>query len=389
MHHDSALRAFPVSLALLLAACGGGASPAAPASTSAAASVAAAPSSAAAKPAASVVASASAKPAASSAGSAGASAAAKSAASGSASAAAGGQKISSFYSTVSATFTPLWIAKEAGIFQKNGLDVEVQLIQNPQGTAALLANQVQIGLGGAADLLGPNTNGADLQAMATFTSTYPYTFEVEDSIKTPADLKGKKIGASQAGGSDYVALLSVLSKLNIDFQKDVSILFVGGIPQRTAALLGGNVVGTLTAPPETLKIEGKGFHSLLDVTSLGLPSATATLTAKKSWVAANHATVQKYVDSLLEAVKREKTDKAFTEQVMGKYLKLDDKPSLDAAYDFFAGKILPDEPHATAAQFKDTVESLGKTNPAIKAVDLSGVIDDSFVQDAVKRGVGK
>ena len=59
-------------------------------------------------------------------------------------------KISSFYSTVSPTFAPMWIAKEAGIFAKNGLDVDVQLIQNPQGTAALLSNQVQIGLGGAA-----------------------------------------------------------------------------------------------------------------------------------------------------------------------------------------------------------------------------------------------
>jgi ABC-type nitrate/sulfonate/bicarbonate transport system substrate-binding protein len=372
-------RLFPaLALALLLAACGGSAAPAAPTSSPPASAAAPKPASApaSAKPASS----AAAKPAAS--GSAVASAAAKPAAG------APGQ-IKSFYSTVSPTFTPLWIAKEAGIFQKNGLDVDVQLLQNPSGTAALLANQVQIGLSGAADLLGPNTNGGDLIAMATMTSTYPYVFEVSKDINTPADLKGKKIGASQAGGSDYVALLSVLGKLNLDFQKDVSILFVGGIPQRTAALLGGNVVGTLTAPPETLKVEGQGFHSLVDVTSLNLPSATSTLTAHRAWVDANHAAVQKFVDSLIEAIAREKADKAYAEQVMSKYLKLDDKPSLDAAYDFFALKILPSQPDVSAAQFSDTVENLGKANPAIKSVDLSKVIDDSFVQDAVKRGVGK
>jgi NitT/TauT family transport system substrate-binding protein len=282
----------------------------------------------------------------------------------------------------------LYIAKEAGIFQKNGLDVDVQLMQNPSGTAALLANQVQLGLSGAADMLGPVTSGADLVALATFTKTYPYVFEVVDAIKTPADLKGQKLGASQAGGSDYVALLSVLAKLKLDPAKDVNILFVGGIPQRTAALLGGNVAGTLTAPPETLAMDGKGYHSLLDVTSLNLPSATSTLTTHKAFIQSNRGTVQKFVDSLMEAAAREKSDKVFAEQVMSKYLKLDDKAALDAAYDFFALKMLPDVPDVRADQFKDSVEQLGKTNSKILSIDLNSVVDDSFVQDAAKRGLG-
>lgn len=358
----------PFVAAILLAACGGAAAPSTPPSAAAPASA-----SAAAKPVASANASTAAKPAASTSASAAAPASGAT------------TKISAFYSTVSATFTPMWIAKEGGIFQKNGLDVDVQLIQNPQGTAALLSNQVQIGLGGAADMLGPLTSGADLQALATFTKTYPYVFEVADRIKSPNDLKGQKIGASQAGGSDYVALLSVLTKLNLEAPRDLSILFVGGIPQRTAALIGGNVVGTLTAPPETLALEGKGFHSLLDVTSLNLPSATSVLTTQKSYILANRPIVQKFVDSLLQAVAREKSDRAFAEQVMSKYLKLDNKAALDATYEFFALKMLPDVPTVSAGQFKDAVDMLSKTSPAIRNVDLKGVVDDSFVEDAAKR----
>jgi NitT/TauT family transport system substrate-binding protein len=381
MHHLSVpSRAIPLAFAFLLAACGGAASPSAPASSPAAASPAAAASSAAAKPAvASVAASApaSAKPAASASGGAAASAKPAAGASGGAAAsaaakpAASGGKITSFYSTVSPTFAPLWIAKEAGIFQKNGLDVDVQLLQNPQGTAALLANQVQLGLSGSADMLGPVTSGADLQALATFTNTYPYVFEVADNIKTPADLKGKKIGASQAGGSDYVALLSVLGKLNLDSQKDVNILFVGGIPQRTAALLGGNVVGTLTAPPETLQIEGKGYHSLIDVTSLNLPSATSTLTSHKAWIQANHATVQKFVDSLMEAAAREKADKAYAEQVMSKYLKQDDKQLLDISYDY-AVKLTRDDLLLSPEIVQAVIEQAGYTgHQASEFMDMS------------------
>jgi len=368
-------------LAAALTACGGAAAPAS------------APSSPASPPA---TAAASAKPAASAPSSAAASA--KPAASGSAAGApavsgppapSGAVKISSFYSTLSATFTVMWVAKEAGIFQKNGLDVDVQLLQNPAGTTALLANQVQIGLSGAADMLGPVTSGADLQALATTTPTYPYAFEVASSIKSPADLKGQKLGVSQPGGSDYVAMLAMLPKLQIDPSKDVNLLFVGGIPQRTAALLGGNIVGTLTSPPETLLIESKGYHPLVGLASLNLPAATGVLTAQKAWIQANHPIVQKYVDSLMEAIARVKSDRSYTEQIMGKYLKLDDKTSLDATYDFFALKMLPDVPDLTADQFHDAVETLSKSNAKVASVDLSSVIDDSFVQDAVKRGVGK
>ncbi|HEX6511637.1 MAG TPA: ABC transporter substrate-binding protein, partial [Chloroflexota bacterium] len=207
-------------------------------------------------------------------------------------------------------------------------------------------------------------------------------------IKSPADLKGHKIGASQPGGSDYVALLAVLNKLGLEPGKDVNIPFVGGIPQRTAALLSGIIDGTLTAPPETLTIEGKGFHSLLDVTSLNLPSATSTLTAHKAWVQANHGTMQKMVDSLMESTAREKSDRDLAEQVMGKYLKLEDKAALDATYDFFAQKMLPNVPDVTVGQFKDAAEQLGKANAAIKNVDLATIVDDSLVQDATKRGLG-
>ncbi|HLG74377.1 MAG TPA: ABC transporter substrate-binding protein [Chloroflexota bacterium] len=374
---------FAFLASVLLAACGGAAAPAqssapAPASAKPATSAAAsAPASASAKPAASGAASAAGKPAASGAASA------------AASTSGGAVKLSAFYSTVSATFGVMWVAKEAGIFAKNGIDMDVQLIQNPNGTQALMANQVQLGLSGAADLLGPDSSGADLQGFATFTTTYPYAFEVANSIKTPAELKGHKIGASQPGGSDYVALLAVLEKLNLDPTKDVTIPFVGGIPQRTAALLSGVVDGTLSSPPETLVIEPKGFHPLVDVTSLNLPSATSVLTAHKAWAQANHATMQKVVDSLMESIARVKSDRAFTEQVYTKYLKLEDKAALDATYDFFAQKITPTVPNITAAQFQDTATQLSKTNAAIKNVDINSVVDNSFVEDAVKRGVGK
>ena len=73
---------------------------------------------------------------------------------------------------------------------------------------------------------------------------------------------------------------------------------------------------------------------------------------------------------------------------MSKYLKIDDKARLDATYEFFALRMLPDVPSVSADQFKDAVDSLGKTNQKIRGIDLKTVVDNSFVEDAAKRGLG-
>lgn len=386
MPHTRALHTFALVAAGLLAACGGSATPA-PSSAPASAAAPASSTAATAKPAASSPA-ASAKPAAS------VSAAAKPSASASAKPAATiapakpGQVLAA-YSEIVTSNLPMWAAKEGGIYQKNGLDVDVRLIESSLAVSALVAGQVQFSGVGGSETLAAAVSGADVKILATTTPVYPYKLEVAAAIKTPADLKGKKVAISRVGSSSDVATRAGLKKIGLDPDKDVSIIQVGSLQARTAAMQSGAVQASMANPPDTLTLEDAGFHALVDLASLDLPASNNGIVVQGAWLAAHKTEAQKYIDSYVEAIARVKKDKAFAEDVMKKYLKLDDTRKLDAAYDYWVGKTMPALPYPKAEQFTDSVAVIAQKNPAAKTYDLNKLLDPSFIKSAADRGLDK
>src|SRR5207302_8662383 len=103
------------------------------------------------------------------------------------------QKLSVAYSNVSADDLASWVAKEAGIYAQNGLDVDLQLVAGGSKTmAALLSGQEDLTLQGGGEVLSASASGADLVVLAALAPVYPYLFEVSPDIKTIDDLRGKK-----------------------------------------------------------------------------------------------------------------------------------------------------------------------------------------------------
>ncbi|HEY8691540.1 MAG TPA: ABC transporter substrate-binding protein, partial [Chloroflexota bacterium] len=112
-----------------------------------------------------------------------------------ASAAVGLTKMSVVYSALSPSYLALWAAKDGGLFQQNGLDVDMQLTGGGSpAMAVFLSGQADIFQAAGSDLLGAVAGGSDIVVTATTSAVYPFKIEVHPSIKTPADLKGKKIG---------------------------------------------------------------------------------------------------------------------------------------------------------------------------------------------------
>ena len=377
------LQGLALVLGGLLVACGGGAAPAA--SSAPPASVQAAPSSAAAKPATSGAV-ASAKPAGSAAAPASGKPAAKPVPT--IAPAKPGQLLAAYSELVTSNL-PMWAAKEGGIFQKNGLDMDLRFIPSSLAVTALLASSVQLAGVGGSETLAAAVNGADVKILAITTPVYPYKLEVSKDIKTAADLKGKKVAISRVGSSSDVATRVGLKKIGLDPAKDVIILQVGSLSARTAAMEGGSVQGSMTNPPDTLTLEDAGFHPLVDLAKLDLPASNNGIVVSGAWLAGHHAEAQKYIDSYVESIARVKKDKPFAESVMKKYLKLDDQRKLDAAYDYWVGETMPALPFPKANQFGDSAATIAQTNPKAKTYDLSKLLDPSFIQSASDRGLDK
>jgi NitT/TauT family transport system substrate-binding protein len=298
-------------------------------------------------------------------------------------------KLAVSYSNIISDELPLWIAKEGGYFEKNGLDVELSNIASTQGVAALLSGQVKFAQMGGSESLSAAAQGADVKVVGMIAGVYPFVLEVNASIKSVADLRGKKVGVSAPGSSSDIATRIALRKMGLDPDKDVVITAVGSVQQRTAAMITGALDAGLAQPPDTIALEDKGYHVLYDLAAQKLLSANTAVVVQGSYLAQNRDIVQRYVDSLTQAIVRERNDKAFSITVLQKYLKVDDQKALAAAYEFYSKSVLPSTPEVRAEHFADSVTTLGASNEKVKIFDLAKLIDNSFVLDAVRRGLDK
>jgi NitT/TauT family transport system substrate-binding protein len=299
------------------------------------------------------------------------------------------QKLAVGYSNVSADDLASWVAKEAGIYVQNGLDVDLQLVSGGSKTmAALLSGQEDLTLQGGGEVLSASASGADLVVLASLAPVYPYLLEVSADVKTIDDLRGKKVGVSSPGGSADIASRVIIKKQGLDPDTDVNFVPVDSHANRTAALISGAIQAGVDDPPDSYEVERHGLHSLFDLAALKLPAANTVLVGQRAWVSGNRETTQKFVDALVAGIARMRADKPFTVGVLKKYFQSDDEDGMSGAYEFFTREVTPAIPMARPEQFADAVAILGDKNDKIKTVDLGRIVDPSFVQSAVDRGVG-
>jgi NitT/TauT family transport system substrate-binding protein len=296
--------------------------------------------------------------------------------------------ITAAYSERIAVDLPIWFALEQGIFQKHGLDVDLQLITSSNAMTALLAGQVEVDNGGGAEALSATTGGSELVILGGMAAVTPFVFEVPQSIGSIDELRGQKVGVSAPGSSSDVATRAGLRKVGLQPDQDVTIVAVGSLQNRTAALLGGAIQGGVAQPPESVVLEAQGFHPLFDLAALKLPTSQGSIIVQRSWLTQHHDVAQNYVDSVVEAIVRARADRATAVTVLQKYLQSDDLEALGVTYDFFMGEVIPSDPSPHIDQFQNDVEQLSVQNPAVRDVDLGKLIDASFVRSALERAAG-
>ncbi|MDE3076536.1 MAG: ABC transporter substrate-binding protein [Chloroflexota bacterium] len=372
--HATIVVAF-TSLALTLAACGGGSAPTAassPAPGSSAGAPAASRSTAASSPASSKPAVPASAPASSSPASA--------------AAGAGLIPLTVSYSAVIGINYPEWVAQDAGIFKKNGLNVDLRYIASSKGIAALVAGDVQVADAGGSETLSAAVGGAKLTTIAIDGPVYPFVLMAPANIKTVNDLKGKKVGVSEYGSTSDIATRVALEKEGLNPDKDVTVLAVGSASNRIAAMQSGAIQAGLSFPPNTVKLEQLGFHTLVDLAQLNLPAVVSTSSVETSYLSAHRDAMQKYVDSLVEAIAWAKSNKTATIKIMEKYYKNNNDKVIATAYDYFVGKgVVPALPYPKAELYRDAAAQLAKKNAAVKGYDMSKMLDSSFVKSAADR----
>src|SRR3990167_7821006 len=182
------------------------------------------------------------------------------------------------HGAISNNVTPLWMAKEQGLFRKYGLDVDLVFIIAGRAAQAMLAGQVRVGLIGATHVTNVVTAGGDLTMILGLQNRLDFLFIARPSVKRADDLKGKKVAIGTPSGSAALATYVALDHLGLVPKRDnVVLLQLGDVPERVAALRAGNVEAASLSPELGPLLTAEGYRVLLDIGKENIPFQSAGL----------------------------------------------------------------------------------------------------------------
>jgi NitT/TauT family transport system substrate-binding protein len=198
---------------------------------------------------------------------------------------------------------PIWVAHDAGLFKKHGLATELILIGGgATNVQALLANEIRFShLSGSAPILAI-LQGAPVVIIATPYTYIPYSLVVGKDIRSPEDLKGKRIAISRLGGITEVAANLAFEKLGLG-PKDMTFVQAGPDPQRIAAVRSGAAAATVLAPPGLFAANSLGLRTFADLGELGIKYPTSVIVTTRAFISQQRATVKQFLRGFVEGLR--------------------------------------------------------------------------------------
>ncbi len=294
------------------------------------------------------------------------------------------------YASPSASFCPLWIAKQAGLFQKYNLQVEPVLMQGASAyMPALSSGNIQVLYGGGTAVSRAIAAGNfDLVVIATETRYVPLRLIVAPSIRSPSELKGKRLGVGRAGLDEYGTLL-YLQKIGLAPQ-DVQIVYIaGGVPARAAAMKQGLIDGVAVNPPNEYGLEKAGFHQLANFLDFKMPYAGVPHTVTRAFRDQNRKVLEDYMTAVVEGMRLFQTNREAAYRAIIRLTRQKDPILLQRTYDSYIKQYeaIGGLPFPWEAGIESMITGFHQrfTPEVVKNKDAKPFLDPSFVRIAAER----
>ena len=299
--------------------------------------------------------------------------------------AGGADKLRIGYGAPSVAMSVLWITKEGKLFEKNGLDVEVVYLESALVQRALIAGNIAFGEMTGSLMSAPRLQGADLVMVASFLNHLLYRLIARPEIKTPADLRGKRVGVSRFGAGADRATRLLLSKLGLNPEKDLTLIQVGGAPTRLAALAANSIDATIVEPPDHKKAQDAGMRVLANMEEMNVPFQHTGLVTTRAQLAKSPDISRRVMKSFVEGIHLAMTNPEVAKQAFRRYLRMQQEREQEDAYQVLRS-FLPRKPYPTIEGFKAVFAELAEQIPAAKNADPKDFIDTRLLEELDRSG---
>jgi NitT/TauT family transport system substrate-binding protein len=296
------------------------------------------------------------------------------------------EKLHVGYSAQAGSLAPIWITKEAGIFKKHGLDVELLFIPGgPTAAAALMSGEVPITVVGGPAVVSSNLAGSDLVMIAGIVNTFAFQIVSVKPITSYQQLKGKRLGVNRFGASPDVAARFALRHMGID-PKDLTILQLGEQSTRLQAMMAGQLEAAVFLPPITTMALKQGMNVLLDLAELGAEFQITGLGSSQRFLGQRRPTAIKFMQAFVEGIHYYKTHKPESMKTIAKYMKINDMEAVGATYDYFAPKIMPRKPYPSLKGIKALIDLAAVDKPELRSISPERFVNTTILKEVDDSG---
>ena len=301
-------------------------------------------------------------------------------------AAEGLQKLRVAYAAITAAFAIPWIAKEAGLYQRHGLDVElIYIASGPRAIQTMIGGGIDIAAFGGAAAIDARVAGADVVYVAIPVKRLIFFTVVAPHIKGVEDLRGKVVGATRIGTlTDYFTRV-YLRQSGLVPDRDVTVRGTGGLPETLAALKAGQIQAVTFGFPAVLHAQAAGFRVLVDYATLGYRYPLSTVAVTQNMIRTRESAVRGFLAAYVEGIHRFRTDPAFAMKVIGKYTQTTDQRMLEETYKVYA-PAFERAPYPDAEDLKLAIDQVSELNPRARGADPRDFVEPRFIREIEASG---
>ena len=283
----------------------------------------------------------------------------------------------------------MYVAKDRGLFAKYGLAPEIIYI--PGGSTnvqVLVSGNLDLSQLSGAPGVAANLEGADIVYILGLLDKLNYQLITRPEVKSVEQLKGKRFGVSRFGSSADFGLRALLKRLGIDPARDVTILQIGDEPSRVAALLSGNIDGSVANAPFGNEAQRLKLNVVADSVKMDIPFFNTGLLGSKKYLEQQEGKVLNFLRAYLEAIKILKTEREYSIKALAQFTRVQNLKAVQEGYDYFIDQ-LQAVPYPSAEAMQAVVAQIAESNPKARKVDARTYVSDRYLKQLEEEGFVK
>jgi NitT/TauT family transport system substrate-binding protein len=278
----------------------------------------------------------------------------------------------------------IWVAKDEGLFKKYGLDVDPIFLRGGQlAIQALAAGDPPIMSIG--QVVQANLAGFDLALVAGVESYYDSTIYGRGTVTRLEQLKGKRLGISGYGAATHFAALIVAKHLNLDPNKDLTLVPGGPDAERIAALSSGKIDASVFNSSTVPIAKRMGFTELVYLPDLGVEVQGNGMATTRGYIKSSRDIVKAALKGYVEGINYIFQNRVATQKVFARYMRTNDAEVLEQSYQVYL-KTTARKPYPTLKGLQFLLDALAPTMPQAKTAKPEQFVDLSFLQELEKEG---